>query len=227
MTLPLLDDLRDRRARVKPCAHALLDATAVAVPPALLAVLTLIELLTDRQPWLAPVAGALLPILCVGGIVYVISAREPRQERRPGFLPHSAEPAYRYCRGSRRAAKILLLPMLVTATCVGWANAPNLVRGRDASGYVCRADGRALQGYVQLASRGGVPLGTVALDDRGFFFLRLGAWSSAPESIALVRSPCSDVTQRWDTARRGIACPSESVESPQTGQQRVWIVSCP
>jgi hypothetical protein len=224
--IPLIADYRDRRARSKSCDRTWLDVSFVALPPTIIAIVTVSGLLTRDRAWLTPLVDTLLPLISVLGVVFVISARAAPDRRDTGFNGAEPQRVYRYCSGARNAAKVALVPMIAVASCVAWASAPNIVRGRDASGYVCNADGTAMRGFVQITDRAGVPLANTELDDRGFFFVRLKALGSAPASIELINSRCANSRLSWHTTQRAMSCPRERVESPQTGSALVWVFVC-
>lgn len=224
--IPIIDDFLDRRAKSRTCDRTWLDVCFVALPPSIIAILTVSGLLTRDHLWLTPVLDVLIPLLCALGVIFVLRARMSPERRDLGFRAREPQQVYRYCSAARTTAKIALIPMIGITTAAAWASAPNIVRGRDACGYVCNADGTALSGYIQVIDRNGEPLASTELDDRGFFFVRLKALRTAPVGIEVLNSHCVDPRQTWDTTRRGTSCPRERVESPQTGIVPIWIFTC-
>ena len=227
--LPLVHDLADRRALRRKCDRTWLDVVIVAVIPAITSALTVSDLMTRWLASLTPLIHAGLPGIALVVTAFVIAARERERGDEAGFVsgPPKAVWIYRFCHPARTTAKIVFVPLVALASLSGWAVTPNALRGRDFSGYVCKANGSPMAGFIEITSRSGTSLGRAALDDRGFFFIRAAAWSLAPDAIAIFNSECGRVKQSFRTGAHGESCPSERPESPQTGRAPVWLIPCP
>jgi hypothetical protein len=236
MTLPLISDFFNRRAKTRHSASTWLDAAKIAVPAVLGGIFTVMDLALKI---LAPLPGAALivqagvPAALMLVSAFAISSRV--EEVEGGGFPASPKKVhkYRFTEPERITAKIALLPLVALAFYNVANVTPNaLFRRSHTAGFICRAsDGSGVtDGVVEVldAAGGVVSNEPQQLDDTGFFFSELRRWGGRPHSVRL-SSPSCPTAQFLirDSTRRGLSCPRDDdkrVERPDPYE--IWMLTC-
>ena len=142
-------DLFDRRGVVDRSERAWIDSTTVLGPTILGSVLPLLSPITELLAGLPNgprLAAVVVPVLLLATSISIICMLGPVPRSAAGFSREVGGPrSYRFTDATRRAAKWMLLPLMLVSVYQFHAAAPNVVffRGRIA-GYLCSDSGRPI-----------------------------------------------------------------------------------
>jgi len=236
VSLPLIGDFLNRRAKTKKSGQTWLDVGKVAIPAMVGGALTVTDALLKL---LAPLPGvalllqAAVPLILLIVCLYAVASRVDEQE--PGDFPSSPRQVlrYRFTEPLRNAAKIASLPMALLAGYYAWGVIPNGLAGRDhVAGFICRASDQkgVTDGTIEVLDLAGevVSKEPLTVDDLGFFYSELKWWGASPHSLRLSSPTCgtNQILLR-DASHVGLSCPQDqeaAVDKPE--KYKLWILTC-
>lgn len=232
-SFPLLGDLFDRRGNLPS------DVSREKLRGAMLAVMAGLSPFIDffARVLNLPRGGVLvlvaLPVVLLSACVYTIVARIPRQRQVAVLVPPDLGGAavfdYRFGRGSRMLAKLLLLPALMVTGYTLWGFLPNRLAGRATlAGYVRVETEGPTWAYVEALDVIGEPVSVAPspIGPSGFFWMDLRPWAFRPIQLQLTGGACKEVRMEVRAAVYLSARGADSLGPLPQGLWPEWRVAC-
>lgn len=203
-------DFLDRRGVVEGSDHALIDSITVLGPTILGSVLPFLGPITKlfaSLPNGGRLAAVVVPLFLLVVSVSIICALSSTRRPSVGLSrEYSCTSSYRFPSATRRAAKWMVLPLLLLSAYQIHAAGPNAVFFRTRiAGYVCSVSGNPItQGTLTAYDSFGGMSSYIPgqLDDIGYFVVELDPMSAAPKELHITGGPCHGVKIQAREGRR-------------------------
>ena len=229
-------DLLDRRGVVERSDHALIDSITVLGPTILGSVLPLLGPITKLSAGLpngSRLVAVVVPLLLLAVSISVVCALSSTPRPPVGFSREdSCTPSYRFASATRRAAKWMMLPLMLLSAHQIHAAGPNAVFLRTRiAGYVCSDSGTPItQGALTAYDSFGGASSQIPgrLDDMGYFVVELDPMSAAPKELHITGGPCHGVKIQARDGRRTLNGCETNPRTPVVDVEGVltWSRAC-
>ena len=236
VSLPLIGDFLNRRAKTRKSDQTWLDVAKVAIPAVVGGTLTLTDALLKLLAPL-PAVGLLLqaavPLILLLVCLYALVSRVDELEQADFPASPRQVLRYRFNEPLRNAAKVAILPLSLLVGYYVWGVLPNgLARRNHVAGFICRASDQkgVTDGTIEVLDLAGEVVSNqpLTLDDLGFFYSELKWWGTRPHSLRLASPTCA--TNRiliGDASQVGLSCPQDQesgVNKPE--KYKLWVLTC-